>query len=52
MKGQRHVSVSWEWIRRSGVTEWQALKGPENHKVEWDIKWVERVTCIRKMKVA
>ena len=48
MKGWTHVSWSWKWIKRSGVT----LKGPANHKVEWDIKSVERVTCIRKMKVA
>jgi hypothetical protein len=52
MKGRTHVGWSWEWTKRSGVTEWETLKGPENHKEGWDIKLVERVTCIRKMKVA
>jgi hypothetical protein len=28
------------------------FKGPENHKVEWNIKLVKCVTRIRKMKVA
>jgi hypothetical protein len=52
MKGRTHVSWSWERIKRSGVTEGETLKGPENHKVKWDIKLVERVKGMRKMKVA
>jgi len=52
MKGRTHVGWSWEWTKRSGVTEWETVKGPENRKVEWDIQLVECVTCIRKMKVA